>query len=148
MSTAAFTLSNNAVFVNGVQTVLGTGAGGAPNLDPFKANQVDFSTEYYFRRPGAGLRRLVSIKTFSTFIIQQQSAESYGGVNYLINRKVNGEGASVKGVEGLLPAPVSSFLPGKFNGFGVIASYSYIDSHTPIKDVTGRSLPFPRAVQE
>jgi len=135
------TLSNNAVFVNGVQTVLGTGTGGAPGLDPFKANQVDASLEYYF-----GKQALVSIGLFykdvSTFIVQKQSAESYGGVNYLINRKVNGAGAKVKGIEGLVQLPFY-FLPGPFDGFGVLATYSYIDSSTPIKDVTGRVLPFP-----
>jgi iron complex outermembrane receptor protein len=135
------TLANNAVFVDGVQTVLGTGTGGAPNLDPFKADQVDLSAEYYF-----GEQALVSLGLFykdvSTFIIQQQSPETYGGVNYLVNRKVNGEGAEVKGVELLVQLPFY-FLPEAFDGFGIIASYSYIDSSTPIKDVAGRVLPLP-----
>jgi iron complex outermembrane receptor protein len=135
------TLANNAVFVGGVQTVLGTGSGGAPDLDPFKADQVDLSAEYYF-----GGQALVSLGLFykdvSTFIVQQQSPETYGGVNYLINRKVNGEGAEVQGVEALVQLPFY-FLPGAWDGFGVIASYSYIDSSTPIKDVTGRTLPLP-----
>ncbi|HMI18892.1 MAG TPA: TonB-dependent receptor [Sphingomonas sp.] len=135
------TLSNNAVFVNGVQTVLGTGSGGAPNLDPFKANQVDLSAEYYF-----GKQAMVSVGLFykdvSTFIVQKQSAESYGGVNYLINRKINGEGAKVKGIEGLVQLPFY-FLPSPFDGFGVLATYSYIDSSTPIKDAAGRTLAFP-----
>jgi iron complex outermembrane receptor protein len=135
------TLANNAVFVDGVQTVLGTGSGGAPDLDPFKADQADLSAEYYF-----GEQALVSLGLFykdvSTFIIQQQSPETYGGVNYLVNRKVNGEGAEVKGVEVLVQLPFY-FLPGAFDGFGIIASYSYIDSSTPIKDVAGRVLPLP-----
>ena len=135
------TLANNAVFVGGVQTVLGTGSGGAPDLDPFKADQVDLSAEYYF-----GGQALVSLGLFykdvSTFIVQQQSAETYGGVNYLVNRKVNGEGAEVQGVEPLVQLPFY-FLTGAFDGFGIIASYSYIDSSTPIKDVTGRSCRCP-----
>ncbi|WP_157994348.1 TonB-dependent receptor [Peristeroidobacter agariperforans] len=135
------TLANNAVFVDGVQTVLGTGTGGAPDLDPFKADQADLSAEYYF-----GEQALVSLGLFykdvSTFIIQQQSPETYGGVNYLVNRKVNGEGAEVKGVEVLVQLPFY-FLPEAFDGFGIIASYSYIDSSTPIKDVAGRVLPLP-----
>jgi iron complex outermembrane recepter protein len=135
------TLANNAVFVGGVQTQLGTGTGGAPDLDPFKADQVDLSAEYYFAEEA-----LFSVGLFykdvSTFIVQQQSPETYGGVNYLVNRKVNGEEAEVQGVELLVQAPFS-FLPGAFDGFGVIASYSYIDSSTPIKDVAGRTLPLP-----
>jgi iron complex outermembrane recepter protein len=135
------TLANNAVFVGGVQTQLGTGTGGAPDLDPFKADQVDLSAEYYF-----GEDALFSLGLFykdvSTFIIQRQSPESYGGVNYLVNRKVNGEEAEVQGVEVLVQLPFY-FLPGALEGFGVIASYSYIDSSTPIKDVAGRTLPLP-----
>ncbi len=135
------TLANNAVFVGGVQTVLGTGTGGAPDLDPFKADQVDLAAEYYF-----GEQALVSLGLFykdvSTFIVQQQQPETYNGVNYLINRKINGEGADVQGVELLVQLPFY-FLPGAWDGFGVIASYSYIDSNTPIRDVAGRTLPLP-----
>jgi iron complex outermembrane receptor protein len=135
------TLANNAVFVGGVQTQLGTGTGGAPDLDPFKADQVDLSAEYYFAEEALFSLGLF-YKDVSTFIVQQQSPETYGGVNYLVNRKVNGEEAEVQGVELLLQLPFS-FLPGAFDGFGVIASYSYIDSTTPIKDVAGRTLPLP-----
>ena len=135
------TLFNNAVFVNGVQTTLGTGNGGAPGLDPFKATQVDFSTEYYFGQQG-----LFSVGLFykdvSSFIIQRQNPETYGGVNYLINREVNGAGAKVNGVETLLQLPFY-FLPEPLNSFGTMATFSYIDSTTPIKDVVGRTLPFP-----
>jgi iron complex outermembrane receptor protein len=135
------TLANNAVFVNGVQTVLGTGTGGAPDLDPFKADQADLAAEYYF-----GDQALVSLGLFykdvSTFIVQQQRPETYNGVNYLVNRKINGEGADVQGVEVLVQLPFY-FMPGAWDGFGLIASYSYIDSNTPIKDVAGRTLPLP-----
>lgn len=135
------TLSNNAVFVNGVQTGVGSGAGGSPGLDPFKAKQVDISLEKYFGKQG-----LASIGVFnkdiSTFIVQRQSAESYSGVNYFINRKVNGEGAKVKGAELLLQLPFY-FMPSPLNDFGVMATYSYIDSSTPIRDAAARVLPFP-----
>ncbi|MEG3153661.1 TonB-dependent receptor [Sphingomonas sp. RB1R13] len=135
------TLSNNAVFVNGVQTSPGTGTGGAPGLNPFKAKQLDGSIEYYF-----GKQALVSLglfyKDISSFIVQRQSAESYGGVNYLINRNVNGAGAKVKGVEMLAQLPFY-FLPAPFDGFGIVATYSLIDSKTPITDISGRTLPFP-----
>ncbi|MGH8175789.1 MAG: TonB-dependent receptor, partial [Steroidobacter sp.] len=135
------TLANNAVFVGGVQTQLGTGTGGAPDLDPFKADQVDLSAEYYFADEALFSLGLF-YKDVSTFIVQQQSPETYGGVNYLVNRKVNGEKADVQGVEMLVQLPLT-FLPDALDGFGVIASYSYIDSSTPIKDVAGRTLPLP-----
>ncbi|MBC7938445.1 MAG: TonB-dependent receptor [Chitinophagaceae bacterium] len=135
------TLSNNALFVGGVQTQPGTGSGGAPNLDPFRATQADLSLEHYF-----GKQALASVGLFnkdvSSFIVQQQSAETYGGINYLINRKVNGAGASVKGVELLLQLPFY-FLPGPFDGFGLVSTYSYIDSKTPVRDAAGSALAFP-----
>lgn len=135
------TLNNNAVFSNGVQITPGTGSGGAPDLDPFKANQYDASLEYYF-----GTDALLSVglfyKDISTFIVQRQSAETYSGINYLINRRVNGDGATVKGVELLAQLPFY-FLPEPLDGFGVVATYSYIDSETPIVDITGRALTLP-----
>jgi len=134
-------LNNNALFENGVQTQPGTGSGGAPNLDPFKANQLDASVEWYFG-PEALLSAGLFYKDVSTFIIQRQSPESYGGVNFLINRKVNGDSAEVKGVEVLAQVPFT-FLPGPLDGLGVVATYSYIDSKTPIRDVSGRTLTFP-----
>jgi iron complex outermembrane receptor protein len=135
------TLNNTAVFVGGVQISPGTGSGGAPGLDPFKANQFDASLEYYF-----GRQALFSVGAFykdvSTFIVARQSAETYGGTNYLINRKINGDGAKVKGIEALLQLPFY-FLPGALDGFGIVATYSYIDSSTPIRDAVGRVLAFP-----
>lgn len=135
------TLFNNAVFQGGVQVSPGTGNGGAPGLDPFKADQLDASFEFYFA-PQALASIGLFYKDVSSFIVQQQSAESYGGVNYLINRKINGDGAKVKGVEALVQLPFS-FLPAPLDGLGMVATYSYIDSSTPIRDVAGRVLPFP-----
>lgn len=135
------TLNNNAVFNGPVQISPGTGTGGAPGLDPFKADQFDASIEYYFGEQ-ALLSAGVFYKDVSSFIIQRQSAEVYNGTNFLINRNVNGEGATVKGVEVLAQVPFW-FLPAPLDGFGVVATYSYIDSETPIQDVSGRNLTFP-----
>lgn len=135
------TLNNNAVFNNGVQITPGTGSGGAPNLDPFKANQYDASLEYYFGK-GALVSAGLFYKDISTFIVQRQSAESYNGTNFLINRRVNGAGATVKGIEVLAQLPFY-FLPAPLDGFGVVATYSYIDSKTPIVDISGRALTLP-----
>lgn len=134
-------LYNNAVFEGGVQITPGTGVGGAPALDPFKADQYDLSLEYYYDE-GALLSAGLFYKDVSTFIVQRQNAETYGGVNYLINRKVNGDQATIQGAELLAQVPFT-FLPGALSNFGVVATYTYIDSKTPIKDVTGRSLTFP-----
>lgn len=126
---------------NGVLIQAGTGTGGSPQLNPFKANQYDLSLEYYFGKQAMASLGLFK-KDISSFIVQRQIAEVYGGETYLVNRKVNGEGANVKGVEGLVQLPFY-FLPSPLDGFGAMATYSYIDSTTPIKDVTGQPLAFP-----
>lgn len=129
------------VITNGVVTVPGTGNGGSPNLNPFRATQLDASFEHYF-----GKSAMVSLGLFnkdvSSFIIQRQAAENYGGVEYLVNRKVNGEGAKIRGAEVLVQLPFY-FMTGAASKFGTMATYSYIDSTTPIKDVSGRVLTFP-----
>ncbi|WP_314404960.1 TonB-dependent receptor [Stenotrophomonas rhizophila] len=133
------TLNNNAVFdSNGVQTSPGTGSGGAPDLDPFKATQYDLSLEWYYGGQGL-LSAGLFYKDVSTFIVQRQSAETYNNVNYLVLRKINGDKAKVKGVELLAQVPFS----GMFDGFGVVATYTWIDSETPITDINGSALTFP-----
>ena len=129
------------VYTNGVITVPGTGTGGSPTLKPFKATQIDLSIEKYFGKQAVASLGLFN-KDVSTYIIQKQISENYGGVDYLVNRKVNGEGATVRGAEVLLQLPFY-FLPKPFSGFGTMATYSYIDSKTPVKDAAGRTLNFP-----
>jgi len=133
------TLNNNAVFdANGVQTSYGTGTGGAPDLDPFKANQFDLSLEWYYGGQGL-LSAGLFYKDVSTFIVQQQSAETYNNVNYLVLRKINGDKAKVKGLELLAQVPFTGIL----DGFGIVTTYTYIDSETPITDITGNAMTFP-----
>lgn len=133
------TLNNNAVFdANGVQTSPGTGSGGAPDLDPFKATQYDLSLEWYYGGQGL-LSAGLFYKDISTFIVQRQSAETYSNVNFLVLRKINGDQAKVKGAELLAQVPFS----GMFDGFGVVATYTWIDSETPITDINGNAMTFP-----
>lgn len=129
------------VITNGVVTVPGTGNGGSPQLNAFKATQLDLSFEHYFGKQAMASLGLFN-KDVSSFIIQRQTSERFDGVDYLINRKVNGEGASVRGVEASLQLPFY-FLPSPASGFGLMATYSYIESKTPIRDVTGNQLTFP-----
>ena len=129
------------VYTNGVITVPGTGTGGSPQLKPFKATQVDLSFERYFGKQGMASIGLFN-KDVSTYIVQKQISESYGGVDYLVNRATNGEGATVRGAEFLVQLPFY-FLPEPLDGFGTMVTYSYIDSRTPVHDAAGRTLTFP-----
>ena len=129
---------NTADLNNGLQ-LFGdmTGRGGSPDLDPFLANQFDASIEYYFDE-GSLLSAGVFIKDVDTFIVQEGRQEEVPGqaVPFIITRQINGEGADVSGLELLYQ---QQFL----NYFGVQATYSYIDSQTPVRDANDRELPLP-----
>ncbi len=111
------------------------GSGGAPNLDPFLANQFDFSAEWYFTED-ALLSAGLFYKDIDTFIITQVQDEVIDGVVRQIQRKINGDSATISGLELLYQQPLPA-------NFGIVATYSFIDSETPIEDVNGRNLPFP-----
>ena len=119
------------------------GRGGSPDLDPFLATQIDASFEYYFADDA-----LFSVGAFykdiETFIVSSTQQESVDGFAqpFSISRKVNGESATVQGIEVLYQQPFT-FLPGALDGFGTILTYSYIDSETPLTDDLGNTLPLP-----
>lgn len=127
----------------------GTGSAGSPQLKPFKADQFDVSLEYYFSEDG-----MVSVgyfnKEIDSFIVSQTTDEVVPGyVNpndgselALIRRDINGDGGTVDGLEFLYQQEFSS-LPAPFDGLGVMATYSFIDSETPFEDILGNQLPLP-----
>ncbi|WP_158971131.1 TonB-dependent receptor [Paraglaciecola sp. L3A3] len=116
---------------------IGTGTGGSPNLDPFKATQLDMSLEWYFNADSL-LSGALFYKDIDTFIVAETQLETIGGNQYRVLRDTNGEGAKVKGLE-ISYQQSLSFLP----GVGTILTYSFIDGETPIKDDSGRTLSFP-----
>lgn len=129
---------NNGLTVNGVPA----GSGGNPFLKPFKADQVDASLEWYFSRSGvisAGL----FYKDVKSFIVTRTQDEVVPGFAQPIpvTRQRNGDSGKIKGLELLVQQPFT-FLPAPFDGLGVLANYSYIDSTTPlIEGRSGRKLP-------
>ena len=130
---------NNGLFL--FQT-FAAGFGGSPFLDPFKATQFDVAGEYYFGDDG-----LISVglffKDIESFVISDSNTEEIPGRGtFIIDRQVNGEGGDIKGVE-VLYQQSFGFLGPRFDGFGVNATYSYIDSETPFDDRFGNSLPLP-----
>ena len=130
---------NNGLFL--FQT-FAAGFGGSPLLDPFQATQFDVSGEYYFGDDG-----LLSIglfyKDISSFVISDSNPEDIPGLGtFIIDRKVNGTGGEINGLELLYQQSFGYLGPG-FDAFGVNVTYSYIDSETPFVDRLGNSLPLP-----
>lgn len=122
-----------------------TGTGGNPNLDPYRANQWDISLEWY-RSPDAVVALALYYKDIKSFItdrpgteffdVQSQSSPSLdctqSGVNlfncpFSVNRRTNGGGGEVKGLEFTVTQPI-------WGGFGATGNYTYSDASTDSGD--------------
>jgi iron complex outermembrane receptor protein len=132
-----------------------TGNGGNPDLDPFRANQADVSLEWYH---GSGARGNDAILSFAGFYkdilsfitdhpVQErhtidtatpnlslcQSAATSQFPNrynclFTINRRTNGGGGKIKGLE-------VSFLQPIGGGFGLQGNYTYSDAEADDADL-------------
>ncbi|WNO54071.1 TonB-dependent receptor [Stakelama saccharophila] len=107
----------------------GQGSGGNPELEPLRADQLDASLEYYFSPTGsvylAGFYRKVK-----GFIFTSSNRQTIDGIDYVISQPTNGDDGTIKGVE-VGGQTFFDFLPAPFDGFGVQANYTFIDSSTP-----------------
>ena len=74
------------------------GSGGNPLLDPFLANQVDVSFEWYFR-PEALAAIAVFYKDVDTHIGYDTQPATIDGITYAVTGPFNGEGGPIAGVE-------------------------------------------------
>lgn len=97
-----------------------------PALDPYRANQLDLSTEWYFADAGA-LTAAFFYKDLDTFITPATDIVTLSGVDFISTQPQNGEGATVQGIE-LAYQQVFDFLPAPFDGFGAQVNYTYADS--------------------
>ncbi|HEY8567764.1 TonB-dependent receptor [Microbulbifer sp.] len=103
----------------------GLGAGGNPELEPYRANQYDFSAEYYFTDSSI-VSLALFYKDIESYIDTTQSAEQLPDENgviglYNITIPVNGIGGRNQGVELTLQHDLG-------NGFGLLANYTYSDA--------------------
>ena len=100
------------------------GAGGNPNLEPYRATQYNLGAEWYYA-PQA----LVSLTVFDLNIDNYISTESFHGFyrdqqnpnghDFLMTGPANGGKATGKGFEANLQQPIGE------TGFGFIANYTY-----------------------
>jgi iron complex outermembrane recepter protein len=119
-----------------------TGGGGNPNIDPYRANQFDISIEWY-PKPDTIVAAAFYYKDIQSFITDLPTTETFGvetatpnlqrctpagggrpnlfNCQFSINRRANGGGGRVQGVELNAQAPL-------WNGFGVQANYTYSDA--------------------
>ncbi len=108
-----------------------------PYLEPMKANQFDLSLEWYFDPDKGGMAWVNFFhKDIKDYFRRQSQLVAYPGADgneyeYLISRPINVGEARIRGAE-IGWNQFFDFLPAPFDGFGVSANYTYIDSTTKV----------------
>ena len=116
-----------------------TGGGGNPKLDPFKADQFDFSYEWYFHEESLFVVAPF-YKDVKSYIGAGQSTETIGGAQYIITSESNTKGGEIAGVEFTLQSRLF-FLPSFLQDFGVYANHAQVESN--IHEAAPVGNPYP-----
>ena len=110
-----------------------------PYLEPMKANQFDLSLEWYFDPDKGGMAWINFFhKDIKDYFRNQSQLVAYPGADgneydYLVTRPINTGEARIQGAE-IGWNQFFDFLPAPFDGFGISANYTYIDSSTDVPD--------------
>jgi TonB-dependent receptor len=110
-----------------------------PYLEPMKADQFDLSLEWYFDPDKGGMAWINFFhKDIKDYFRNQSRLVPYPGADgneyeYLVTQIVNIGEARIQGAE-IGWTQFFDFLPAPFDGFGISANYTYIDSSTDIPD--------------
>ncbi len=121
-----------------------TGSRGNPDLQPFEATAYDAGLEWYFAKDSF-VSATYFRKDISSFIINQTTSEVIDGQTYAISRPVNGtDEVSINGLE-IGGQYAFDFLPAPFDGFGVLANFTYQKDKgfKGVNLLTNEILPFP-----
>ena len=108
-----------------------------PYLEPMKANQFDLSLEWYFDPDKGGMAWVNFFhKDIKDYFRNQSRLVAYPGVDgneyeYLVTQTINIGEARIQGME-IGWTQFFDFLPAPFDGFGISANYTYIDSSTEV----------------
>ena len=132
-----------------VRCVTGASSSGNPNLDPWRASNVDLALEYYFGR--ASMLNISAFKLkIDSFVTGGTTTGRFPDQDGVIRRTVNvtqpiqGEGGSVEGLEVGAKLAFDDILTdgGIFSKFGVDTNYTYSPSEEDRIGVDGSKLPF------
>lgn len=115
-----------------------TGSSGNASLEPLRAKQLDASLEWYL--PKGGMVYVAGFyKWVDGFIQNVVQDETINGQVYSISRPQNGDSGKIKGFE-VGYQQFFDFLPAPFDGLGMQANFTYVDSAAPSATV-GQSVP-------
>lgn len=115
------------------------GGGGNPKLNPFKADQLDLSYEWYFHDESL-LAIAAYYKDVLDYIGASQSNETIAGIPYIITSENNTKGGEIAGLETTFQTRLF-FLPGFLSDFGIYVNHAYAESN--IHEATPQPNPFP-----
>jgi TonB-dependent receptor len=114
---------------NPVNPNLNSGSQGNPDLKPIRSTNFDVGLEYYFNK-----HDMVYVAAFykdvEGFIASFSEPQTHDGVTYLISTSRNLNPAKIKGIE-VGYQSFFTFLPAPWDGFGLQANYTYVNSSTP-----------------
>ncbi|MCP8899636.1 TonB-dependent receptor [Gilvimarinus xylanilyticus] len=115
-----------------VDDVVWTGSGGNPALQPMESIQYDASLEWYFA-PVGSLTTSIFYKDLSNFFIEGALPRTFTNPTTGVSQTVdftttrNGEEGKMQGIE-IAYQQFYDMLPEPFDGFGIQANYTFIDS--------------------
>lgn len=123
---------------NPVNPAENSGSQGNPNLKPIRSTNYDLSVEYYFNKDSV-VYAAGFYKDVTGFIANMTSTQTYDGVTYQITTPGNLNPAKIKGAE-VGYHQFFTFLPAPFDGLGLQANYTLVDSSTP-STIQGYNIP-------
>ncbi|TLM76713.1 TonB-dependent receptor [Microbulbifer harenosus] len=117
-----------------VEPTSGYGAAGNPQLEPYRADQLDLALEWYFADASL-LSATAFYKDISTFVYPHVNPEMIDGELHYITRPQNGPGATIRGLE-------LQWQQGFSGNVGILSNYTYTDASVPSADGS-RTLELP-----
>ncbi len=127
--------------------VQGASDNGNPNLNPWRATNMELSLEYYI-----GTASMLNAGVFQidmeSFLMGNTEMRALPDQDGTVRREVpvtfnsQGEGGEISGVELSAKLAMSDLTDGFFGGFGLDLNYTYAPSDSGTKDQKGDDLPF------
>ena len=120
-------LNPNITYVEDVTNIgYGTATGGNPNLRPTESKNYDLSLEWYFA-PGSAVYGTVFRRDIEGMVSDFRRRVTFDDYDYILTQPDNASDGKLEGVElGLVYFPDN--LPGLLDGFGLQASFTWLDS--------------------
>lgn len=115
---------------------------GNPNLVPTKSWNGDLMLEHYLASVGL-VSAGVFYKNLDDYIYFFRYEQGSEGRDFEVTQPLNGESATLLGLELSLQSQRLSFLPPPFDGLGILLNYTYTDSEAVFPDREGEAATLP-----